>query len=290
MRHTCTLIGEVTSEIRSRDARSTLRIPFVPMRSRPTALIAGCDPLMCASLKRMLTRFWAELDVIAQARDGLEAIARFESRKVDVCFLDAQMPELSGIEVAHRIGQLAHVALSVDRRFLEAFADADVEYLARPIEPVRLVETIKRLKERIGKEPAMNIRAAMQQISLRLTRGVPGSTRRWLQVHAESGPRLIPEEAIDYLRSETKYTRIFWHGDRVNAEGLTRTSIKQLLEQLDPSMFVQVHRSVIVNMRSIKHIALGTNDIAGIHLRGRKEVLPVSRSYLPIFRGTWRIP
>jgi DNA-binding LytR/AlgR family response regulator len=98
--------------------------------------------------------------------------------------------------------------------------------------------------------------------------------------------RLIPVEDVDYLRSDTKYTRVAWRGDRgVATEALVRTPLKDLIARLDPAQFAQIHRSIVVNLRAIDHVARGESETAEVHLKGRAEVLPVSRSYLHRFRG-----
>ncbi|MEO7743126.1 MAG: response regulator transcription factor [Usitatibacter sp.] len=97
--------------------------------------------------------------------------------------------------------------------------------------------------------------------------------------------RLVAVDEIDFLRSEDKYTLITWRGDAGKpSEGLIRTPLKELIEQLDPEHFAQVHRSVVVNLRAVSHLTRGENETAHIHLRGRDEILPVSRSYLHRFR------
>jgi DNA-binding LytR/AlgR family response regulator len=96
--------------------------------------------------------------------------------------------------------------------------------------------------------------------------------------------RLIPVDDIDYLRSDAKYTLVAWRDGDQPAEALVRIALKDLAAQLDPAQFAQVHRSVVVNLRAIRLVTRSENETADIHLKGRKEVLPVSRSYLHLFR------
>jgi DNA-binding LytR/AlgR family response regulator len=97
--------------------------------------------------------------------------------------------------------------------------------------------------------------------------------------------RLIAVDEIDFLRSDEKYTLIAWRGDEGKpGEALIRTPLKELVAQLDPNQFAQVHRSVVVNLRAISHVKRGLNETADIHLKGRDEVLPVSRGYVHLFR------
>ncbi len=90
----------------------------------------------------------------------------------------------------------------------------------------------------------------------------------------------MPVDDIDYLKSDEKYTLVAW----TEGEALIRTPLKELIAQLDEQQFAQVHRSVVVNLRAISHVTRGLNETADVHLKGRDEVLPVSRSYLHLFR------
>jgi DNA-binding LytR/AlgR family response regulator len=96
--------------------------------------------------------------------------------------------------------------------------------------------------------------------------------------------RLIAIDDVDYLRSDAKYTLVAWRDAGRPAEAVVRTPLKDLLEQLDPDQFAQVHRSVVVNLRAISHVKRHDNETAEIHLKGRNDVLPVSRNYVHLFR------
>jgi DNA-binding LytR/AlgR family response regulator len=161
-----------------------------------------------------------------------------------------------------------------------------LDYLVKPVEPARLAETVSRLKERLQTaQPASNTDALLQQLSEQLQRGAAPAPLRWIRAQVGQTLRLIPVDDIDYLRSDTKYTLIAWRDDGGQpGEALISTSLKELIAQLDPVHFAQVHRSVVVNLRAISHVTRGENETANIHLRGRKDVLPVSRSYLHLFR------
>lgn len=258
------------------------------MRSRPTALIADDEPLLRDALARQLAQIWPELDVVAQARNGREAIKQFEARRPDVCFLDVHMPGVSGVEAAHHIGRRAHLVFvtAYDHYAVQAFAEGVLDYLVKPVEPARLADTVMRLKDRLrAAEPALNTETLLQQLAAQLERGAAPAPLRWIRAQVGQTLRLIPVDDIDYLRSDAKYTLIAWRGDAGQpGEALISTALKDLVVQLDPAHFAQVHRSVVVNLRSISHVTRADNETAGIHLKGRKEVLPVSRSYLHLFR------
>jgi DNA-binding LytR/AlgR family response regulator len=256
----------------------------------PTALIAEDEPLLREALARQLAEAWPELDVVAKARNGREAIEQFDERHPDVCFIDVHMPGISGIEVAHHIGRRSHLVFvtAYDQYAVQAFAEGVLDYLVKPVEQARLAETVSRIKDRLqAAQPALNTEALLQQLAAQLARiqsgGAPAPLR-WIRAQAAQDLRLIAVDDIDYLRSDTKYTMVAWRDGGQPGEALVRTPLKDLVAQLDPSQFAQVHRSVVVNLRAISHVTRGENETADIHLKGRAEVLPVSRSYLHLFR------
>src|SRR5215510_7917627 len=143
------------------------------MPPRPTALIADDEPVLREALASQLAQIWPELEVIAQARNGREAVELFEARRPDVCFLDVHMPGLSGIEAAHRIGSRAHLAFvtAYDHYAVQAFAQGVLDYLVKPVEPARLAETVARLKERLdAAQPAANTASLLEQLAAELAR------------------------------------------------------------------------------------------------------------------------
>lgn len=256
--------------------------------ARPTALIAEDEPLLREALAGMLASAWPELNVVAMVRNGREAVRRFEELSPDVCFLDIHMPGLSGVEAARRIGRRAHIVFVTahDQYAVEAFAEGALDYLVKPVEAARLADTIGRLQERLRSEqPALNTEELIEQLAARLQGGAPAGPLRWIRAQAGASVRLIPAEAVDYLRSDAKYTLVAWRDDDGRpAEALVRTPLKELLAQLDPEQFAQVHRAVVVNLRAIARVSRDEGDGAEIHLKHRDEVLPVSRTYLHLFR------
>jgi len=255
---------------------------------RPTALVADDEPLLRDELTRLLAAAWPEL-VVTHARNGREALERFEALEPDVCFLDVQMPGTTGVEVARQIGRRAHVVFvtAYDQYAVQAFAHGVLDYLVKPVEPERLAETVARLKERLRHDarPAVDTDPLLRELAAQLRRGGAPETLRWIRASVGQTLRLISVDDVDFLRSEEKYTLIAWHEDAGEArEAVIRTPLKELVAQLDPAQFAQVHRSVVVNLRSVAHVVRGTNETATIHLKGRVEVLPVSRTYLHLFR------
>jgi DNA-binding LytR/AlgR family response regulator len=255
--------------------------------SQPTALIADDEPLLRESLGRMLAQTWPTLTVVAQARNGHEAVERFEAMRPDICFLDVHMPGMSGIEAAQEIGRRAHLVFvtAYDQYAVQAFSQGVLDYLVKPVELSRLMETVSRLQERMrAAQPALNTQVLLEQLALSL-RKRESTTLRWIRASVGSTVRLIPIEDVDYLRADDKYTSVAWtDASGTPHEAVIRTSLRDLIAQLDPTRFVQTHRSVVVNLRSISHVVKGEFETAEVHLKKRSEVLPVSRTYLASFR------
>lgn len=261
------------------------------MTPRPTALIADDEPLLRDALKRQLTSIWPELQIVAEARNGREAVKAFHEHQPDVCFLDVHMPGLSGVDAANQIGRRAHVVFvtAYDHYAVEAFAQGALDYLLKPVELERLSETVSRLKERLqASAPAINSERLLKQLREQLAALRPGADLneplRWIRAQTGNTVRLIAVDDVDYLRSDAKYTVVAWRDGGVPAETVVRTPLKELVPQLDGRQFAQVHRSVVVNLRSIRHVKRHDNETAEIHLKGRSEVLPVSRNHVHLFR------
>jgi DNA-binding LytR/AlgR family response regulator len=255
---------------------------------QPTALIADDEPLLREQLTRLLADAWPELAVVAEARNGREAIDLFDTHKPDVCFLDVQMPGATGVEAAIHIGRRAHVVFvtAYDQYAVQAFAQGVLDYLVKPVEPARLAQTVARLQERLRvAQPTVVTEALLQQLAAQIQRGGAKEALRWVRASVGQTVRLIAVETIDFLRSDEKYTLVAWHDDAGDPrEAVVRTPLKELLSQLDAAQFVQIHRSVVVNLSSVSHVTRGENETADVHLKGRSEVLPVSRTYLHLFR------
>lgn len=250
-----------------------------------TALIAEDEALLAAGLRADLARLWPELQVVGQARNGREAIELFDQFEPRVAFLDVHMPGLTGIDAARAIGRRAEVVFvtAYEQYAVQAFEQGAIDYLVKPFDEARLADTVQRLQQRLAvsevRAPVDD--ALLDRLADELRRREPA--RRWLQwIKASIGPtvRLIPVSQVVYLRSDEKYTLVAWAG----GEALIRKTIRELADELDPQAFVQVHRSTIVNLHHVAQVVRGANETADIHLRGRQEVLPVSRSFLHVFR------
>jgi DNA-binding LytR/AlgR family response regulator len=250
-----------------------------------TALIADDEPLLRERLANLLRKQWPELELVAMARNGREAIELFDEHHPDVAFLDVQMPGLSGVEVARSIGNRAQLVFvtAFEQYAVEAFERGAVDYLVKPFDEQRLAETIARLQRRLAAPQPLQsqLEPLLETLAQRLRQpSAPTPYLQWIKASVGQSVRLIPVDQLIYLRSDEKYTLVVWQG----GEALIRKTIRELADELHPDHFVQVHRSVIVALSQVTQVTRGANETADIHLRDRSELLPVSRSYVHLFR------
>lgn len=256
----------------------------------PTALVAEDEPLLRDALIRQLATVWPELRIVAEARNGRQAVELFEALTPDICFLDVHMPGLSGVEAAQRIGRRAHLVFvtAFDQYAVAAFAQGALDYLVKPVVVERLADTVGRLRERLAAaRPAVDTDALLARLAEQLRAGSAQAPQhlRWLRASVGQTVRLIAVEDVDFLLAAEKYTHVGWRGEGGHPlEAVIRLSIRELAGQLDPNLFQQVHRGAIVNLRAVSHIVRGKNETATIHLKGRPNTLPVSRNHLHLFR------
>lgn len=250
------------------------------------ALIADDEPLLRERLARHLQRLWPGLDIVAEARNGREAIALFEEHRPEVVFLDVHMPGLSGIDAARAIASRARIVFvtAFEQYAVQAFEQGAIDYLVKPFDEARLSATVRRLQERGGASApfdAAALSAALEQLAARMQPAAPPRQHlQWIKASSGNTVRLIPVDEVVFLRSDEKYTLVVWAG----GEAVIRKSIKELSDELDPERFVQIHRSTIVNLHHVAQLVRGANETAELHLRGRPEVLAVSRGFLHVFR------
>jgi DNA-binding LytR/AlgR family response regulator len=248
---------------------------------RPTALLAEDEPILRERLATMLASAWPELEIVAEARHGREAVELFEEHRPRVAFLDVHMPGLNGIEAARAIGDRAALVFvtAFDKYAVEAFARGAIDYLLKPVEEERLAETVQRLQARLasGSRPP-SLESTLEQLAAQLAQ--QASPRlRWIRASVGDTVRLIPVDQVVYLKADHKYTLVVWQG----GEGVIRTPIKELAESLDGEQFARIHRSAIVNLSQVASFVHG-DDAGEIALHGRQERLAVSRSFVHLFQ------
>ncbi len=254
-----------------------------------SAIIADDEPHLAEFLGARLASLWPELEIAGYAASGNEALQLIERLEPDVAFLDIRMPGLSGLEVAAGLGERACRIVFVtafDEFAIEAFEHHAIDYLLKPVTDERLSRTVEHLKaalrERRG-PPALDALLAQLQQSLG-TRTAGAGHMRWVRVAVGEEVRQIPVEDVLCFRAADKYTIVEVVNEQHAGELLIRTGLSELLDQLDPELFWQVHRSIVVNA---SHVLSARRDVMGktmISLRGRGAQLPVSRQYAHRFR------
>jgi DNA-binding LytR/AlgR family response regulator len=272
------------------------------------AVIADDERLMREQLRARLAEVWPELQIVAEARNGLEAVALVDQHRPDLVFLDIRMPGLTGVDAARQIAQMdiaddEHLPEIVfitayDQYAVEAFEQGVCDYVLKPAERERLLVTSQRIRQRLAlrdsPEPAggpggdaTTDRAAppLQQLLHRLAGQLnPGGAPKyldWIQASVGAGIQMIPVAEVLFFISDEKYTRV----QTPTTEALIRKPIKELIDELDPAVFWQIHRSTLVNVKAIAGI---TRDFRGrqiVSVRGHGEKLEVSRSYAHLFKG-----
>ena len=245
-----------------------------------TAVIAEDESMLRAELKSLLAHAWPELHVVAEAPDGPGALEAVEEHRPDIVFLDIRMPGISGIEVAKAIGVRAHVVFvtAFDRHAVEAFESGAVDYLVKPVGMERLATTVERLKARIGTTPA-----SLERMLAQLSDTMKKEAReplRWITASQGNQTRLVMIQDVVYFQSDSKYTRVVTH----DGEVLIKKPIKALMQELDPAMFRQVHRSTVVSLKEVKALVRNESGHGVIHLKSRPETLTVSDAYLHLFK------
>jgi len=245
----------------------------------PTAIIAEDEPLLRAELRGTLQKLWPELSISAEAADGLEAIRAFDSQGPNVLFLDIQMPGATGIEVARHASGKAHVVFitAYDAYALAAFEQGAIDYILKPISEERIKLTIDRLRDRL-REPPADLRGLAEL----LKSAVAAEPRylKWLSVPQGSELRVLATAEILYLRADNKYTTV----NTRSSTYLLTSSLKEMLGKLDPAVFWQIHRSIIVNVGAIDTIYRSFRGSLEVKLKGRDELLPVSAAHAHLFK------
>lgn len=242
------------------------------------AIIADDEPHLADDLQRRLQRLWPELQIVAVVHDGMAAAAALTEIKPDIAFLDIRMPGQSGLDVARSVPGDCRVVFitAFDDHAVQAFEQAAVDYLLKPVSDERLARCVERLKQRSEVAPDVLL-TRLQQL---LAAPVKLEPLRWLRAQVGQTVRMVAVEEACYFQSSDKYTTVLTR----DAELLLRTPLKDLITQLDPEQFWQVHRGTLVNVRQVvsaHHDLLGK---VSLNLRNRPEKVAVSRSYAHLFR------
>jgi DNA-binding LytR/AlgR family response regulator len=280
-----------------------------------TAVLADDERLMREQLRARLTEVWPELQIVAEARNGMEAVQLVDQHRPDIVFLDIRMPGLTGVEAARQIAQLAPRAppdgdddgdkdgeddgwlpeivfiTAYDQYAVEAFEQGVADYVLKPAERERLLVTVDRVRRRLAARrdatgatpapPGPNLQLLLHQLSSRLNPGSTPNYLQWIQAAVGQAIQMIPVDEVLFFISDEKYTRV----QTAQVEALIRKPIKELVDEIDPQRFWQIHRSTLVNVKAIAGV---TRDFRGrqiVAVKGHPQKLEVSRSYTGLFKG-----
>ena len=249
----------------------------------PTAVIADDERLMREQVVGRLKEAWPELLIVGEASNGREAVAMVHSLEPDIVFLDISMPEMDGIQAAQALAGQVHVVFvtAYDQYAISAFEHGAVDYLLKPADPERVALTCQRLRARLKQEPdPMN--DLLAQLSQRLGAGglKPREYMRWVQASVGANIRMIPTSDILFFRAEDKYTRV----QTQRFEALIRKPIKELIDELDPDEFWQIHRSTVVRVDAVEQVSRDFRGRQIVHVKGSEQKLEVSRTFNHLFK------
>ncbi|MFS2003241.1 LytR/AlgR family response regulator transcription factor [Duganella sp. CT11-25] len=244
-------------------------------------LIAEDEPLMRERLLGMLQEAWPQAEVVLVAENGNDAWDGFLEHEPDVVFLDIRMPGLSGLEVAERIGDAAHIVFvtAYDQYAVDAFDAGAVDYLLKPVQADRLARALTRLRDKLNGPPA-----DMGELLRQLKAALPAQASerlKWIKATVGKQIRLIDVRDVLFFQSDTKYTRVVL----AESEALVRIALKDLLGGLDPEHFWQIHRGTVVNVKAVTAVERIDAERLEVQVRGCAEKLPVSRTFAHLFRN-----
>ena len=268
-------------------------------------IIADDERLMREQLRSRLAEVWPELQIVAEAKNGMEALALTETHHPDLVFLDIRMPGMTGIEAARGIAQLPTddecadgwtgceivFITAYDQYAVEAFEQGVVDYVLKPAERERLALTVARLRKRLAlraasgdpqaePHPGAGMQQVLQHLAARLNPEA-APRLRWIQATVGQTIQMIPIEEVLFFIADEKYTRV----QTATLEALIRKPIKELVDELDANLFWQIHRSTLVNAHAIAGISRDARGRQLVSVKGRSEKLEVSRSFIGLFKG-----
>ena len=248
-----------------------------------TALIAEDEAPQRRALQQQLRAAWPELEVVAVCEDGLAALDAVAQHRPKVAFLDIRMPGVSGLDVARQVvaqGGLVVFTTAYEDYAIRAFEAGAADYLLKPVQDARLAQAVERMRARLAETRAPDMRSLIDDLEARLR---PQGDRliRWITASVGDSVRMIAIDEVLFFQAQDKYVRVVTADD----EAIIRMSLKELLGGLDPDVFWQVHRGVLVRVQAIDRVRKDELGRHQLSVKGRNDVLPVSGAFQQRFRG-----
>jgi DNA-binding LytR/AlgR family response regulator len=245
----------------------------------PTAVIAEDEPLLGAELHDCLAALWPELAIVARVENGIQAMHALETHRPQILFLDIEMPGMTGLQVAAQASRKCHVVFvtAYDKYALEAFEQGATDYVLKPFSIPRMTTTVLRLKERLDSRPA-DLDGLLASLSKRDK--VPRAFLRWVRASQGQNVRLITVDEVLFFQSDCKYTLVV----TADGESMIRKSIAELVAELDPETFWQIHRGTIVNVNAVAGVHRNRNGTLELKLKRNDRLLQVSVTHAHLFK------
>jgi DNA-binding LytR/AlgR family response regulator len=247
----------------------------------PTAIVAEDESTLRAELIEQIGKLWPELSIVGEAADGVQALRLLDELRPDVMFLDIQMPGATGLEVARQASGRSRVVFvtAYDEHAVAAFDHGAVDYLLKPLQPARLFTAITRVKQRLGEAPN-DLGAVLDRLAALPAAAQARQHLRWINASVGQTLKLITVDEVLYFQADNKYTRVALR----EGEALIRKPLKELVEELDPQLFWQIHRSTLVNATAIAGASRDFRGRLQLKLKERNETLLVAESYAHLFK------
>ncbi len=245
-------------------------------------LIAEDEQPQRQALQEMLQNLMPEANIVAVCEDGLSALEAMQQYRPALAFLDIRMPGLSGLEVARAASPDTQVVFTTayDEYAVKAFEAGAVDYLLKPIKPERLRQAIDRCRERFGKNSTPDISGLIDALEKKL-QGTSSKSIKWVTASVGDTVKMFSIDDVVFFQAQDKYIRVVTNTD----EAIIRTPLKELIASLDPDVFWQVHRSVVVRVSAIDRVRKDELGHYELHLKDRKDILPISSAFQSRFRG-----
>lgn len=261
------------------------------------ALIAEDEVILSLTLQKMLEKLWPELVLCSVVGNGVEAVREALQHAPDILFLDIKMPGKTGLEVAQELAEdwpenrpfpLIVYVTAYDEFAIQAFEHSASDYVLKPVSEERLSKTVQRLQMRLTDQSQSG--TELERVLEQLRHMLPG------HVHASGSAvhkplhtiraavgnqiRMIPVEDVLYFEATDKYINVVTK----EHSSLIRSSLRELLPQIDSDVFWQIHRSTVVNSKKILAAHKDDNGKMTLKLRDSDDKLTVSRVYSHLFR------